>query len=202
MHPTSRQADRQHRKSTVTRARIERAAISLFAAQGVDAVSTRELAQAAGLSEGALYRHFDGKEAFATELFFKIHRCLADAVAEAAEIEGTLTQKTNAIVSAYCEFADADWDSFSFHLLNTHRFLPYSDKVPEAPQSAVDVVQGVIQDAIKRGELQQCDAGIKTAMVLGVVLQVAFHKIYGRLDAPLSAQKDTVATAIQSLLHA
>ena len=42
-----------------TKARIERAAVILFAEHGVDGVSTKQIAKAAGISEGAIYRHFD-----------------------------------------------------------------------------------------------------------------------------------------------
>ena len=43
------------------KARIERAALGLFCARGVDAVTTREIAAASGVSEGALYRHYPSK---------------------------------------------------------------------------------------------------------------------------------------------
>ena len=47
------------------RARIERAAATLFAERGADVVTTREIAEKAGASEGALYRHFPSKAALA-----------------------------------------------------------------------------------------------------------------------------------------
>ena len=42
--------------------RIERAALEVFVRDGVDAATTRAIATAAGVSEGALYRHYKGKD--------------------------------------------------------------------------------------------------------------------------------------------
>ena len=44
------------------RPKIERAALKLFISEGVDAATTREIADVAGVSEGALYRHYKGKD--------------------------------------------------------------------------------------------------------------------------------------------
>ena len=44
------------------RPKIERAALKLFVNEGIDAATTREIASVAGVSEGALYRHYKGKD--------------------------------------------------------------------------------------------------------------------------------------------
>src|SRR3546814_17062489 len=52
-----------------TRQRIERAAVVLFASKGVDATTTKEIAAAVGISEGAIYRHFKSKDELVWHLF-------------------------------------------------------------------------------------------------------------------------------------
>ena len=49
--------------------RVERAALELFAANGFDGVSIAEIAAAAGVSQGALYRHYASKDELAWTLF-------------------------------------------------------------------------------------------------------------------------------------
>src|SRR5258707_665010 len=56
-------------RSTGVRTKVERAALDLFAEKGVDGVSIAEIAQAAGVSQGALYRHHPSKEDLAWALF-------------------------------------------------------------------------------------------------------------------------------------
>ena len=50
------------------RTRILRAAQRLFAHQGYDGTTTRDLAQSAGVAEGTLFRHFDNKKAILIEV--------------------------------------------------------------------------------------------------------------------------------------
>lgn len=51
-----------------TRTRILRAARRLFAAQGYDATTTKDLAAEAGVAEGTLFRHFSCKKAILIEV--------------------------------------------------------------------------------------------------------------------------------------
>lgn len=51
-----------------TRTRIVRAAQKLFARQGYDGTTTRDLAAAAGVAEGTLFRHFANKKAILIEV--------------------------------------------------------------------------------------------------------------------------------------
>jgi AcrR family transcriptional regulator len=53
---------------TQTRTRILSAALRLFASQGFDGTTTRDLAQAASVAEGTLFRHFPNKKAILIEV--------------------------------------------------------------------------------------------------------------------------------------
>lgn len=63
-----------------TRARIVASATKLFAKQGWDATTTRDLAQAADIATGTLFNYFQSKEAIAAEL-------IATALATAPKTE-------------------------------------------------------------------------------------------------------------------
>ncbi|MEB3338385.1 MAG: helix-turn-helix domain-containing protein, partial [Leptolyngbyaceae bacterium] len=51
-----------------TETRILKAAQRLFARQGYDSTATRELAEAAGIAEGTLFRYFPTKKAILIEV--------------------------------------------------------------------------------------------------------------------------------------
>jgi AcrR family transcriptional regulator len=51
-----------------TRDRILKSALKLFARQGFDGTTTRDLAEAAGVAEGTLFRHFATKKAILIEV--------------------------------------------------------------------------------------------------------------------------------------
>ena len=185
------------------KARIERAAVRLFASLGVDGVTTKMIARDAAVSEGAIYRHYESKEALAQAIFFTIHRRLAQAITEIDEREDGIAQITKAIVSAYCAQADSDWDLFVFHLLNTHRFLPRrpEDRI-EAETNPVELVEAIIERELSAGELSGDDARLKAAMALGVVLQAALHKVYGRITGKLGDRERALTRAALAALRA
>ena len=55
-------------KDNETEARILKAAERLFARRGYGGTTTRDLAQAAGVAEGTLFRHFDSKKAILVQV--------------------------------------------------------------------------------------------------------------------------------------
>lgn len=182
-----------------TKARIERAALALFCARGIDAVTTREIAAASGVSEGALYRHYPSKDALSQTMFFAIHERLAEDVGRAAAGAERIEDKARAITAAYARVADEDWTLFSYHLLTTHRFLPYADKAGEKT-NIVAIVENVIAAAMENGELPEGDPAMKASAALGVVLQTALHKIYGRVKGDLKSHEPALARAVIAVL--
>tara|TARA_R110000868_G_scaffold1276_2_gene9956 strand:- start:7451 stop:8032 length:582 start_codon:yes stop_codon:yes gene_type:complete len=181
-----------------TKTKIERAALELFVAQGIMETRTRQIAEAVNISEGTIYRHFEGKDELARDLFKRQHVSLAEAIEAAAAAHTHIDDQARAIVEAYCAMADKDWLLFRYHQLSQHALLRYFS--PDLP-NPVTVVINVIRAAIARGEVAVKDADLGAAMALGVVLQAVTFKSFGRLDGPLSAHKDTFTAAILAVLH-
>jgi AcrR family transcriptional regulator len=80
----------QAERSETTRAKLVAAARRLFARHGYAAVGTEEIVRAAGVTRGALYHHFDGKERLLEAVFEQIEAELAQRVgARAGEVEAS-----------------------------------------------------------------------------------------------------------------
>jgi AcrR family transcriptional regulator len=168
----------------------------LFAARGIEAATTRAIAAAAGISEGALYRHFPSKEAIAERLFIMIHERLARLVRESSATGLAIEERARAIVAAYCATADEDWTLFAYHLLSTAHFLP----TPPGDDNPAAAAEDIVAAAMARGEIPKGDPVIVAAMALGVVLQTALHKAHGRIEGPLSAHAETLAAGVMAVL--
>ncbi len=180
-----------------TKARIERGALTLFAEQSVDGVSTREIAQAAEVSEGAIYKYFKSKEELAEALFEAIHVRMFQLVKAALEDAADFEDAVNRVVGAYCAAADDDRTLFEYHL--THMFRFGRRHKPGRPDPTT-LIAARIAAAIQAGDCPQGDPEIKAAAALGVVLQPAAHRMAGRFQIALTEHSDQFARAALAAL--
>ncbi|MEM9571983.1 MAG: TetR/AcrR family transcriptional regulator [Pseudomonadota bacterium] len=189
--------DQKRPRARNARPKIEKAALELFIRDGVDAATTRNIADNAGVSEGALYRHYKGKDELALALFMETHNRLGEMMLTAFTEPGTIEDKVRRAVAAYCAFADEDWLSFSYHLVSLNRYLPHDTKRDDDP---VSVVEKLIETLMETGDIPNGDPAILAAMSLGVVMQPGLNKIYSRLPGPFSQHVDTFTRTIMAIL--
>lgn len=179
------------------RPKIERAALKLFVSEGVDAATTREIADEAGVSEGALYRHYKGKDELALALFMETHNRLGEMMQTALYTPGTIEEKVRRAVAAYCQLADEDWLLFSFHLVSLNRFLPHDTKRDDDP---VTVLEKLLAMLMTNGDIPKANPAVLAGMCLGIVMQPGQNKIYNRLPGPFSAHIDAFTRAIMAII--
>ena len=77
------------------RERILAAAAEVFRDRGVTRATTKEIARAAGVSEGSLYNHFENKTALFGATFAGVASGIAQAMRELADSAGTNTVEEN-----------------------------------------------------------------------------------------------------------
>lgn len=183
------------------KAKIERAAVWLFSEHGVDGVSTKSIAQKAGVSEGLLYRYFKNKDTLARELMRAIHIRLTEMIIAAAAREEGLADQVSFIVRHYCEIADDDWTLFRYHILHLHHFPSFSDApAGDWPNSPHMAAVKLLQSAMNKGEIPQSDSNILAAMALGVVLHPAQAKVLGAFGGCLSDHIAVFETGVLAVL--
>lgn len=181
-----------------TKERITRSALRLFVEKGITEATVRDISQAAGVAEGTLYRHFVSKEELAWELFAGNFMAFARELEELARQEKGFQARLAAMVRRFCEFFDRDPLLFSYLLLAQHAQL---HKVTEDMANPVTVVRELVARGMAEGEIPPADPEVAAAMVLGVVLQVAVFKIYGRIRRELSELADELTQACFRVLR-
>src|ERR687887_1822196 len=90
------------------KAKVERAALELFAANGLDGVSIADIAAAAGVSQGALYRHYASKEELAWTLFSTAYLRTGKELDALRAGHPGLEPGITAIVGHFCAIYDDD----------------------------------------------------------------------------------------------
>jgi AcrR family transcriptional regulator len=186
------------RDGTATRERIDQKAMALFASKGVAETTIRDIAQSAGIAEGALYRHYRSKDELIVALFARHYRAFAQRLDMLQAAFPHSRDKIAAMVEECCRVFDQDPMLFRFLLLVQHQSL----QRVEGPESPVEVVRRVIEGGMARGEIRRDDPELGTALVMGIIIQPATFKTYGGLPGPMLLLASRLTAACWSILQA
>ena len=179
-------------RSLATKELIARTALRLFVEKGITETRIRDIAAAAQIAEGTLYRHYKSKEELAWDLFITNLRIFTRALDEVQKKEQTLRKKLDAMIHYFCRRFDEDWVMFSYLLLSQHG---HSKTIPPEMRKPVDVLREVIGQGMETGEIPRMDVYVASSMVIGLVLQIAVIKVYGRIEQSLTSLADTLSEA-------
>ncbi|MDX2229220.1 MAG: helix-turn-helix domain-containing protein [Leptolyngbyaceae cyanobacterium bins.349] len=171
-----------------TRARILKSALRLFARQGYDGTTTRDLAEAANVAEGTLFRHFSNKKAIlievATQGWVEI---LTDLL---TELSGMGSYKAVAQVMRRRMLhlhENADMLRVCFMEAQFHPDL--RDHIQsEVIAKMTDVAEAFFQTAMDQGVYRQMDAQMVARVFLGMFAIAGFSQ--STIMAPGAAAAD------------
>jgi AcrR family transcriptional regulator len=183
---------------TDTRDRIETAAIHLFVEKGVAETTVRDIARAVDISEGALYRHFVGKEQLVWQVFERHYVEFAARLQALAATESTTRGKVAAMILGFCQAHDENPELFRFLLFVQHGQL---GKLAAGRPTPVEEVRRVIANGIAARELPRQDPDLATALVFGIVLQPAQFAAYGRVKTTMTAMSERLIEAAWAALR-
>jgi AcrR family transcriptional regulator len=155
-------------KPNTKRPAIVQAATSLFAARGIDAVSTRHIAQAAGVQEPAIYRHFANKEALAREIFLSWYGWHCRQIHQIVEGTAHLKEKLRALVRQEFTAAERYPEAYLYFCANEDRFI---SSLPSELPSVRDSFIALIQDGQARGEVRARAAELRADMLSGALCE-------------------------------
>lgn len=181
-----------------TKAVVTRTALHLFVKQGIAETTIKDIAREAKVAEGTLYRHYASKEDLAWDLFSTPFTAFALELDRLQQAQPTLKGKLQAMIRHFCTFFDRDRVLFSYLLLVQHAQLA---KVTRDMPSPVEVFRKVVAGGMARKEIPKADPDVATAMAMGVILQVALARVYGRITGPLSSLADTLVAAVWRVLR-
>ena len=179
-------------RSAGVKTKVERAAVDLFAANGFDGVSIADIAGAAGVSQGALYRHYASKEELGWVLFSTAYLRTGEELDRIRTGEAEFEAAVTAMIAHFCALYDEDPALFRFMLITQHGFLP---RIASGSRTPVDAIADLVGDAIAENQLKPIDPALGAAVVMGVILQAATFHIYGRLGGSLAARAPMLGRA-------
>ncbi len=176
---------------------IERSALELFAEVGIDGASIRMIAERAGVTEGALYRHHKSKDDLVKALFFEYFEKFANLLKTSLQDSTSIEEQLGRMVHGFYQAYDEDPKGFQFVLLVQHRLL---DEVRQDMANPVEVIMDVIGAGIHRGEIPEQNVTLSAQLMLGLVMQGAVGHRYKRLPGKLSDYAGPVTAACLRVL--
>lgn len=163
--------------------RILAAARGLFAARGFDSVTIRDIGEAAGLTNPALYRHFADKEALGVELYRRSYDALLRAV-EAAVTDGAEPlDRIEACACAMVELFEAEPDLVLYIDEHQVRFWPRIRDAFEGRNLSQQISRWVA-DARRSGALSRAPANaLQVSLVMGTLSHWFAMRAAGLVEA-------------------
>lgn len=165
-----------------TKNKIDKKALGLFVKKGVRETTIKDIANAAEISEGAMYRHYASKEELANELF---HTNYTTLVNELNAIHTNFDHSKERIahyIHHYCTSFDNDPTLYSYLLLSQHNELK---KLAPNSLNAFKVIEATITEGVTKKEIPNIDPAFATTILMGIVLEMAKSVIYGRLEGKM-----------------
>lgn len=174
------------------------AALALFAEQGVDATSTREIAERADTAEGNIYRHFDGKDDLVRCLFEECARRFHAVLARTAEATSDPRERLRGLVEGIFAFADEHPQAYAY-LLSVHQSVLQRLELDREPLP-MQLFTETLRAGIEAGQFRPVPPVLATGWIVGLAQRsIALHRS-GLPSMPLSEVMETTADAALRLL--
>ena len=183
--PPARSPRKARGKGQERREEILAAALSLFGAHGITAVSTRQIAAAVGISQAALFSYFPTRDDLSAELCIRAlddlqsQLAAAAAGADAQEPEGTIARMCAAYIAFALDNPDRYRLAFMFERGVDGAFLQRTGGRPM--EAGVRVFRG-FAEAVVACRKRNCKSG-PTDMAVAMSVWASLHGLASLLIA-------------------
>jgi AcrR family transcriptional regulator len=176
---------------------ILRAALELFTEKGIHATTTKDIARRAGVSEGALYRHFSSKQELAEDLYITHLSYFTAQLDRSVLVAPTFRGRLDALVDGCFRFFDEDRTLFTYLILSEHNEL---GRTSRKVRHVRHLVRDILEEGRRKGEIREGDIELFGAMVIGMMIRIAVFRIYGLITGDLLPRAPEVADACHRVL--
>jgi AcrR family transcriptional regulator len=161
-------------RSEATRAALVAAARTLFAEHGYAGIGTEEIVKQAGVTRGALYHHFNGKEDLMRAVLHELSRELAESSAAAALTE---TDQWRQILAAVDAFLDACTDPAVQRIMMTDApsVLGWDEWREIDTQYGLGLIKASLEQAMETGLIARQPVDPLAHLIVGALDEAAMY---------------------------
>jgi AcrR family transcriptional regulator len=185
------------------------AAFRIFAERGYAATRLEEVAETVGVTKGAIYYYFDGKEDLLRRAIRSRHRRIFAEIAEAVEAEGDAPAAARirfVLRKVWQHWLEPRWgQAIRLMLGEVSVAFPalFTAWAEEGPIHGWSLLRDLVEEGKRRGEFRpDVDAEVAARLVVsGLMLQAALHVHMG-LEELAPCDRDRIFdSAVEIFLH-
>ncbi|WP_211206960.1 TetR/AcrR family transcriptional regulator [Thiothrix nivea] len=176
------------------REKILATALDLFSTHGYFNTSIQDIRRKADVSTGAIYHHFQNKEALAKSLYESLLRQMEDAIVQECQQCSGCFNQSRAIIDRLFRLTVEQPKVMQFVLLAQHReYLP--GEPPICSSRPFQIMRQVIEQGMAAGEVRQMELWVAATTMFGGALRMMNLYLDEVLEYPLPDYTDEVANA-------
>jgi AcrR family transcriptional regulator len=196
--PESGKRRTQKERTEATREALILAARELFTERGYENVGTEEIVRAAGVTRGALYHHFSGKEDLFRAVYEDVERELVARIAEQSLPAGDPLAVLRAGAHAFLDACE-DPAVSRIALLDAPSVLGWQQWREIGMRYGFGLVEGVLAEAIRSGALDEQPVRPLAHLVLGAIDEAAM--LVARADDDGATRREVGESVDRFLEH-
>jgi len=184
--------------ATTTKERLTAAALRLAAEHGINGASVRRIAKAAGVTEGALYRHFKSKDDLWREIYTQFVSEIIREKEHLIQRNLPARQSIHEWVRLTYDFFDSQPDAFTYVLLMPTSVAAHLGEVyNEQGKLFIRLIRNFQQS----GQIRSMDPELALSHFSGILLNVPRLINEGVLPGPATRYVEEVSDAAWRLFR-
>jgi AcrR family transcriptional regulator len=170
----------------------------LFFAHGYHGVSIRDIVQACGLSNAALYYHFGSKQNLYVEVIRGFVDSVVQPVQEAEAGSGSSRERLTKMVLAFAQYISESRSELHMLLrdLTECEAEEIQQLIPEVTGQVLAPFAAVLEEGIAAGEIRAVDVHRISLLLMGMLNSLAAHRMHGPVPETLAEDVDLAISTL------
>lgn len=170
----------------------------LFATKGIDGISVKQIGEAAGVTDAAIYKHFKSKNAMAIEVFGQYCNSYTTLIDFYRKQNGSFVSRFHQLVDEVVGMHDED--QYGLLLLSQHHELYVEASQSQNVRQPLEALTEFIEQGIGQGELPKQNARLSSVLIIGAITRLSVSSLEGELPQELIPLATEVKQRLTALL--
>jgi AcrR family transcriptional regulator len=187
----------RHKKSTIRRREIIRAALACFGEYGFANTTMEDIRLRSGASNGSIYHHYASKEGLAAAIYVEALIDYQKTILATLERNPGAREGVHALVHAHLDWVDRNrsWARYLIEMRHAEFMTPAEEDIAEANKKFISSFIAWLRPNVKSGAVRRMAADLFISLILGPCQEYVRNWIGGNAYTDLPTAKQELAKA-------